>query len=127
MTYINLPKKRLREESPDVPLTEQKLLRREFYNNTKWRKLRIEFLKLHPLCEQCLREGRVTSADQVHHKRSPFNYKEKTINWDLGLDPDNLESICGYHHGIEHTAGKDYVPPQKTLELLEALLEENAE
>lgn len=107
----------------EIPLTEQKQLRRQFYNSSKWQKLRLEFIKLHPLCEKCLAEGKVTAADQVHHKRSPFNYKEKSINWELGLDPDNLESICAMHHGLEHTAGEGYKSPETILNELDNLLE----
>lgn len=122
MPSINLLRKMPKPEAVEVPITEQKLLRRKFYNSVKWLKLRNEFLRLHPLCEKCLEEGKVTAAEQVHHKRSPFNYKEKLINWELGLDPDNLESICSYHHGIEHTAGENYESPEKTIQKLEDLL-----
>lgn len=33
----------------------------------KWRKLRARFLNAHPLCEQCLLQGRYTLATEVHH------------------------------------------------------------
>ena len=122
MPEINLLKKMPKKETTEVPLTEQKLLRRKFYNSVKWQKLRVLYLREHPLCEKCLNEGKVNPAEQVHHKRSPFNYKEKIINWELGLDPDNLESICSYHHGIEHTAGDNYESPEKTIQKLEELL-----
>ena len=32
-----------------------------------WKKIRARFLLRHPLCEQCLREGRLTPAEEVHH------------------------------------------------------------
>ena len=32
-----------------------------------WKKLRARFLLLHPLCEQCKSEGRLTAAEEVHH------------------------------------------------------------
>ena len=32
-----------------------------------WKKLRARFLLLHPLCEQCKCEGRLTAAEEVHH------------------------------------------------------------
>ena len=30
-------------------------------------KLRAAYISQHPLCEQCLKEGRVTRAEEVHH------------------------------------------------------------
>ena len=32
-----------------------------------WKKLRARFLLLHPLCEHCKSEGRITAAEEVHH------------------------------------------------------------
>ena len=32
-----------------------------------WKKLRARFLLLHPLCEQCKSEGKLTAAEEVHH------------------------------------------------------------
>ena len=32
-----------------------------------WKKIRAPFLLRHPLCEQCLSEGRLTPAEEVHH------------------------------------------------------------
>ena len=32
-----------------------------------WKKLRAHFILLHPLCEQCKSEGRLTPAEEVHH------------------------------------------------------------
>ena len=120
MPYINLPKRNPKPPRGEAEYTDAKLLRRTFYNSTKWKKLRDAHLREQPLCEECLRKGKVTPADQVHHKRSPFNYKEGTINWELGLDPENLESICGYHHGLEH--GRKEESPEETLAKLEELL-----
>ena len=32
-----------------------------------WKKTRARFLLVHPLCELCKSEGRLTSAEEVHH------------------------------------------------------------
>jgi len=32
-----------------------------------WKKLRARFLLLHPLCEHCNSERRLTAAEEVHH------------------------------------------------------------
>lgn len=32
-----------------------------------WRRIRARFITAHPLCEQCLKEGRLTPAQEIHH------------------------------------------------------------
>ena len=32
-----------------------------------WRLIRLQYIMLHPLCEQCKCEGRLTAAEEVHH------------------------------------------------------------
>lgn len=36
------------------------------YGNN-WRRTRALYIKKHPLCERCLKEGRITPAREVHH------------------------------------------------------------
>ena len=124
MPTINLPPKQKREDaSQRNEHTPERELRKQFYNTTKWRKARQAHLVREPLCQQCLREGKVYAGSiedplQVHHIRSPF--QNGKIDWELGLDDSNLETICSYHHGLEHGG------PEKTqaeiFEELEALL-----
>ena len=38
-------------------------------NTQRWRALRAKTLGARPLCEVCLKEGRVTPATEVHHVR----------------------------------------------------------
>lgn len=33
----------------------------------RWKKIRYEYIRSHPLCEKCLAEGRATEANVVHH------------------------------------------------------------
>ena len=54
-----------------------------------WLRLRQWHLAGNPLCLYCERNGRLTPADQVHH-RDPF----ATLEDPRRLDPDNLESVC---------------------------------
>ena len=122
MPVINRITRKKKPQRKDIELTEQKLLRRKFYNSTQWQKLRLEFMKMHPLCERCLSKGKVTAAEQVHHKRSPFDYKTGKINWELGLDPDNLECLCAECHGMEHAQEKGYKSPEEILKELDNLL-----
>ncbi|MGI6256622.1 MAG: HNH endonuclease [Anaerovoracaceae bacterium] len=32
-----------------------------------WKRIRDRYINAHPLCEQCLKEGRYTKAEEVHH------------------------------------------------------------
>lgn len=36
------------------------------YNYT-WRQIRTHYITAHPLCEQCLKENKLTPAQEVHH------------------------------------------------------------
>lgn len=33
----------------------------------EWRKIRNRYIKAHPLCEECLKQGLYTPAQEVHH------------------------------------------------------------
>jgi 5-methylcytosine-specific restriction protein A len=63
------------------------------YGN-EWRKIRMRYIKSHPLCELCLEEKRYTPAALVHHKRP------------LGDGGDNREenlmSVCVSCHAKLH-------------------------
>ena len=32
-----------------------------------WKKIRDHYVQAHPLCEQCLKQGRTTPTEEVHH------------------------------------------------------------
>lgn len=34
---------------------------------SRWQKIRDAYIHAHPMCEQCLKEGRLTPASEVHH------------------------------------------------------------
>jgi len=62
------------------------------YNTARWKRLRIQFLKEHPLCEECKRNGVVTAAEVVDHI---IPHKgDKKLFWDEG----NLQSLCKECH-----------------------------
>ncbi len=33
-----------------------------------WKRIRDRYISAHPLCEECLKAGRMTPAEEVHHK-----------------------------------------------------------
>lgn len=69
------------------------------YNSYEWQKLRQLAMKRdNYLCQSCLREGVLASADVVHH------LVEVRDDWSKRLDLDNLESVCHGCHNVEHKA-----------------------
>ncbi len=77
------PKKTLKKERP--PLRE-----RGGYNLLKWRRIRLWFLRRHPMCERCEDNGRMTPATEVHHK-------QRKAGGGSGR-PDNLAALCKSCH-----------------------------
>jgi len=58
----------------------------------KWQKARETYLRSHPLCVYCEREGRVTAATVVDHKVPHRGDQE------LFWCQDNWQSMCKPHH-----------------------------
>lgn len=56
--------------------------------NWQWRKYRLEFLREHPLCCDCMTRNRVTPATVVDHK-TPHK-GDQALFW----DPDNHQGLC---------------------------------
>ena len=73
-----------------------------FYGDRRWKKLRHWYITNHPICEDCLFEGRSVPAEHVHHIR-PFSEGETLEDkFALLLDPDNLASLCHLCHAKRH-------------------------
>ena len=64
-----------------------------------WRKIRARYIALHPICEACLREGRYTPAEHVHHKIELSNGGTH--------DDENLCSLCKHHHSSIHLSERN--------------------
>lgn len=70
---------------------------RQFYSSGAWRECRKAYRKsVGNLCENCLKIGKITPADEVHHKirLTPKNINDPniTLNW------DNLQALCETCH-----------------------------
>ena len=64
----------------------------------KWRKIRNEYVKEHPFCEKCFEQGKLVSADEIHH----------IVPLSRGgtHDRSNLISLCrSCHNKIHHQLG----------------------
>lgn len=76
--------------------------RRKIYKSTRWRKLRELKIAQQPLCEMCLKEGKTTIAEDVHHIESFMSTDDKVLRIALAYDYENLMSICKTHHQMIH-------------------------
>lgn len=69
----------------------------EFYSSGAWKAVREQAKKRdHYLCVDCLREGRITPAEEVHHiiALSQANVNDPRISLNL----NNLKSLCKLCH-----------------------------
>lgn len=70
---------------------------KKFYKSREWKHKRKDILKRDNYeCQRCKREGGYSKATTVHHKE----HLDKRP--DLALVDENLESLCGACHNIEH-------------------------
>lgn len=73
-----------------------------FYKSKAWQNCRDAFIRSKGgLCEKCLKDGRYTPAEIVHHKIhiTPENINDPEVV----LNFENLEALCREHHAEEHT------------------------
>ena len=65
-----------------------------------WQKVRNRFIKNNPICVVCLKDQRITDADEIDHivpiKVAP----------DRRLDTANLQALCRYHHALKTAEDK---------------------
>ena len=72
-----------------------------FYGTQAWKNCREAYKKKAcGLCEMCLKEGRFTAGEIVHH-RTPLT-AETVNNPEIALSFDNLELLCRDHHAQVH-------------------------
>lgn len=74
----------------------------KYYQNPKWKKLRQWYMSLHPICADCMINGRSVPATELHHIR-PFGTGEtEREKMELLLSPDNLVALCSECHDKRH-------------------------
>jgi 5-methylcytosine-specific restriction endonuclease McrA len=123
MPFINKIQVKKTSSATTKSETDARELRRKAYNNTTWRKLREVYFHEHPLCEKCLETGKITAAEDVHHKKSPF--KNGEINYNLLLDKNNLMSVCKQCHAEIHNKQNGNITAADVLKQLDDLFNEN--
>lgn len=79
-----------------------------FYTRKAWRSLRKSKLFENPLCEECQKNGVITSATVVDHD------KPRRLRPDLELEYSNLRSLCESCHNTKSAKeGRGGRNPQK--------------
>ena len=77
-----------------------------FYSSQAWQHMRdYVFRRDQGLCQDCLKKGRITPAEEVHHITpiTPENITDPSIT----LNEENLISLCKECHKARHGA-RDY-------------------
>ena len=74
----------------------------KYYGDKRWKQLREWQIRTHPLCQDCLFEGRSVPAEEVHHIRAFGDGKTEEEKWSLLLDPSNVVSLCKKCHDKRH-------------------------
>ena len=78
-------------------------LRKKLYSDRLYQKVRKLYFMEHPLCEECLKEGKTVQARDVHHKKSPFNDNLSMVErYFLLRNPSNFISLCRDCHQKAH-------------------------
>jgi 5-methylcytosine-specific restriction enzyme A len=75
---------------------------REFYKSAAWEKCReVVLIRDNYLCQDCLKQNKITPADMVHH------IKELEQHPEVALDLDNLVGLCDSCHNKQHSGPKE--------------------
>ena len=67
--------------------------------DARWRRARARFLRAHPLCVSCQREGRLSPASVVDHIIPHRGDKE--LSW----AQNNWQPLCARHHNEKTGSG----------------------
>lgn len=74
----------------------------KIYQTAKWKRLRAIKIADSPFCEDCLKNGLVVSAQDVHHNVSFMSTLDPVQREFLAYDYDNLISLCKTCHQKRH-------------------------
>lgn len=73
-----------------------------FYQDRRWKKLRHWQITNHPLCHDCMLEGRSVPAEEAHHIKPFSQGKTMEEKFELLLNPNNIVSLCKKCHDKRH-------------------------
>jgi len=77
-----------------------------WYSMALWRRLRMWFLRQHPICEA---PGCTTPANEVDHR-----IPHKGV-WAMFVDPKNLQALCKHHHSQKTAKESSFAGPARTV------------
>ena len=77
-------------------------------NSKRWKTLRRWKLEQNPLCELCLREGKIVSAVDVHHIDPCENSQTLEEMTDKCFRVDNLQALCIPCHQRVHREARSH-------------------
>ena len=77
-----------------------------FYLSVQWRRFRDWYIKQHPICEQCDKEGRLTPTVMVDHIVEISDGGALTSE-------DNVQALCWKCHGIKTALMKNRRKPTR--------------
>lgn len=109
MPILDKPKKRPWEPQRPTGQQQGRYIITDFYQSKEWRVTRNHYISHHPLCEECLRNGKTTPAKVVDHIQpiNPLNpYDTQNGKYGEPLDDDNLQSLCEHDHAIKSAKEK---------------------
>lgn len=81
---------------------------KELITSKAYRRLRNRYIGVHPLCEDCLAEGRVTQATEVHHVRKVLGAFDVPGMKARLMDYNNLRSLCFECHRKAHAMSGEH-------------------
>jgi 5-methylcytosine-specific restriction endonuclease McrA len=93
MARLTTLKPRLAVLQPQRLPTRQKTAQRGY--GSAWQRARLHFLREHPLCVMCERDGRVKAANVVDHIIP--HRGDQRLFWDAA----NWQPLCKPHHASE--------------------------
>ena len=70
---------------------------------TAWNRARKRYLETHPLCVECMKQGRYVKATDVDHIKP--HRGDPVLFW----DQDNWQPLCKHHHDVK-TRTEDQFP-----------------
>ena len=73
-------------------------------NNYKWQLLRRKKFLANPICEDCVKHGRVTPTEEVHHVKPVESGRDEVEMTRLAYDYNNLRSLCKACHAAYHAS-----------------------
>ena len=79
-------------------------LYRRLIGSREWRRLRIEIIREHPLCQWCEAEGLVVAACECHHIVEVESGRTETEVRNLMFSRTNIVALCHQCHAAYHKA-----------------------